>query len=403
MKDTTIFASALGISEPWVVTKVEFLAEIDGEVLHIYLEHKTGYQYRYDGDFCSIYDHVARTWRHLNFFQHVCYLHAKVPRVRTKSGNTLQVNVPWADAGSSFTLLFEAYSMLLVKSGMSLTAAGEYMNIDGRILGRIIKRQVGNALAEQPIEAVQELGMDETSYQKGHDYITILTDRKLKKVVGLGHGKGEEAVKEALIEMEVRGADRNDVETVTLDFSPSFDAACDNYFPQAAKVFDRFHLDNLLSKAVDQVRREDQKHNVELKRTRYLWLKNFRNLSEKKKHILESLQKTCPRIGKAYRLKEQFKEIFQEIEKNKALELLEAWTNLAIKSKIEPIIIFTNTLLKHWYGIITYFDKRVTNAFAEQVNLKIQEIKRVAKGYRNLDNFYTMIYFHLGGLQLPLP
>jgi transposase len=403
MKDTIIFASALGISEPWFVNKVEFTPEIDGEVLHIYIEHKTGYQYRYDGDFCSIYDHIPRTWRHLNFFQHVCYLHAKVPRVRTKNGSTLQIDVPWADAGSSFTLLFEAYSMLLIKSGMSLTAAGEYMNIDGRILGRIIKRHVANALAEQPLEAVQELGMDETSYQKGHDYITVLTDKKSKKVVGLGHGKGEEAVKEALIEMEVRGADRDDVETISLDFSPSFIAACNNYFPQAAKVFDRFHLDKLLSTAVDQVRREDQKHNVELKKTRYLWLKNFSNLSEKKKKIVETLQQTCPRIGKAYRLKEQFKEIFQEIEKDKALELLEAWITLAITSEIEPIINFTNTLQKHWQGIITYFDGRVSNAFAEQVNLKIQEIKRVAKGYRNLDNFYTMIYFHLGGLQLPLP
>lgn len=403
MRNTELFSQALGLSDPWYVSKVDFTPDDDGDILHIFIDHKRGFQYHVDDDYYSVYDHVERTWRHLNFFQHLCYIHANVPRVRTRTGNTLMVEVPWAVPGSSFTLLFEAYSMLLVHSGMSLKAAGDYMQIDGRIIGRIIHRNVANALAEQPLESVKQLGLDETSYKKGHDYITILTDMQAKKVVGIGHGKGVEAVEEALMEMEVRCADREDVETVSLDFSAAYIAACNQYFPQAATVFDRFHLESLLNKAVDQVRREDQKHNKEIKKTRYLWLKNFENLSEKMQLTIKSLQKSCPRIGKAYRLKEQFKEIFQEVDKSSALNLLTAWITLALKSKIEPVVNFANTVLNHWKGIVTYFDKRLSNAFAEQVNLQIQQIKRIARGYRNIDNFYTMIYFKLGGLDLNLP
>jgi transposase len=68
---------------------------------------------------------------------------------------------------------------------MSLKAAGDYMQTDGRIIGRIIHRNVANALAKQPLESVKQLGLDETSYKKGYDYITVLTDMQVKKVVGI--------------------------------------------------------------------------------------------------------------------------------------------------------------------------------------------------------------------------
>lgn len=404
MQDTTLFTYALGLTAPWYVTDVKFIQGDNGSELHITIDHKDGYQFLSDDDhYYSVYDHVEKTWRHLDFFQHICYIHARVPRVRNSKGNTLMVDVPWASPGSSFTLLFEAYAMLLVHSGMSLSAGGEYMSIDGRIIGRIIKRNVAVALAEQPLNPVKQLGLDETSYQKGHQYITVLTDKEEKKVVGLGYGKDVEAVGEALLEMEIRGADRKKVETISLDFSPAYIAACKKYFKKAAKVFDRFHLECLLNKIVDQIRREDQKHNTVLKKTRYLWLKNASNLKDKQKQIIELLGQTCPRIGIVYRLKEQFKEVWQEPEIEKAKKLLRAWLTLALNTKIEQVVGFVKTVKKHWRGIITYFIEKATNAFAEQANLKIQEIKRVAKGYRNLNNFYTMIYFHLGKLELNLP
>lgn len=406
MKPEEIFSMAIGLQKPWYIENIEFKGSEKKEgfkELHIHLNHEQKHKFVVGGNDYSVYDHQQRTWRHLNFFEHVCYLHCKVPRVKTSEGNTLLVDVPWANPGSSFTLLFEAYSMLLVKSGMSLTAAGNYMKIDSRRISRIINGRVSEALAEQSLEQVEQAGVDETSTKKGHNYITVLTDSKRKKVVGLGLGKDKEAVKKAVNEMESRGSKAAKVDSITLDLSPSYISAGSEIFKNAELVFDRFHIDQLLGKAVDQVRREDQKENEELKRTRYLWLKNACNLGQKKLERVHYLELTYPRIGKAYRLKEQFKEIWNNVGVASALEDLEEWLILAWESELEPLRKFVNTINDHWYGIEAYFEKRQTNAFAERVNLKIQEIKRIAKGYRNLENFKSIIYFHLGGLDLKLP
>ena len=101
--------------------------------------------------------------------------------------------------------------------------------------------------------------------------------------------------------------------------------------------------------------------------------------------------------------KEQFKEIWNNVKIESKIEDLDKWLVLAWKSELAPIQKFVNTIYSHWYGIESYFKNIQTNAFAERVNLKIQEIKRIAKGYRNMDNFKSIIYFHLGGLDLKLP
>ena len=102
----------------------------------------------------------------------------------------------------------------------------------------------------------------------------------------------------------------------------------------------------------------------------------------------------------AYQLKEQFREVLNEARSNRKLKPLNDWTKIAWESGLEPIMDFVNMLHRHWYGIKTYFKKLSTNAFAERVNLKVQEIKQLARGYRNTTNFIIMIYFHLGGLNL---
>jgi len=406
MKKEEIFGMALGLQSPWKIADIAFKdsEKKEGEKeLHIKVEYEKGHKFKIAEQSYSVYDHQERSWRHLNFFQHTCYLHCRVPRVKTKEGNTVLVEVPWSNPGSSFTLLFESYAMLLVKSGMSLSAAGSYMKIDGRRIGRIINAQVWEALSAQNLDQVNQAGVDETSTRKGHNYVTVLTDTKRKKVVGLGMGKDKEAVQKAVNEMESRGSKAKEVDSLTLDLSPAYISAGSEIFEKAELIFDRFHIDQLLGRAIDEIRREDQKENKELKKTRYLWLKNEDNLSNEKLERIHYLEKTYPRIGKAYRLKEQFKEIWNNSIKQTALEDLGEWLVLAWNSGLNPLKKFVNTIYNHWFGIESYFNNIQTNAFAERVNLKIQEIKRVAKGYRNMENFKAIIYFHLGGLDLKLP
>jgi transposase len=403
MKQEDLFTMALGLQDPWFIERVEFRpSESLINELHLYVGHKPLQKFKgVDGVEYTVYDHVDRTWRHLNFFQHECYLHAKVPRVKTKDGNTLQIDVPWAQPGSSFTLLWEAFSLCLLQAGSSLTSAGKVMNVDSRVIGRIVNYYVSMALIAEKLEPVTALGLDETSVRKGHNYVTVLTDLERKKVVAVSPGKDGEAVKKSLNIMAKRGAQPKDVQKVAMDLSPAYTAAVLEQLPQAAIIYDRFHLEQLLSRSLDTIRKQEQAENQILRKSKYLWLRNHANLTAKQSDHIHYLSITFPNLGKAYQLKEQFKEIYNNAEPADAVAALQEWIRLAVVSKLAPLQTFVNTLKAHWSGIVNYFNTRLTSAFAERVNLKIQEIKRTAKGYRNLSNYIAMIYFHCGGLNLP--
>lgn len=401
MKEKELFALALRLRTPWRIERIS-LEETGAEdgILHIYLCYEKGSKFKYGDHEYAVYDHQERTWQHLNFFEHKCYLHARVPRVKTKDGKVKLVDVPWAQKGSSFTLKLEEDVLNLITSGMSASAVGERYEIEGKRVFRIIRKYVSVALVNQPLDIVNELSVDETSSRKGHNYLTIMTDRKRKKVVGVAQGKDKDAFAHCLIDMEVRGADRQKVKSITMDMSRSYIPMAHQTMPQADIVFDRFHIAKKMNAAVDQIRRQDQKAYSGLKGSRYLWLKNNNNLKKGDKKRLKELQNSYQNIGKAYQLKEQLREVLNEAYHSAKLKPLNDWIKLAWASDLMPIQEFVNMLHRHWYGIKTYFKRQATNAFAERVNLKIQEIKRIAKGYRNIHNFIIMIYFHLGGLNM---
>lgn len=400
MEEIKLFASALGIKAPWSIVEVQ-LERADDEKgeLHIFIGHAKRTKFEYEGEHYSVYDHQDRTWKHLNFFEHSCYIHARVPRVKTSNGVKL-IEVPWAQPGSSFTILFEHHALNLIKEGMSAASAGRTLGISGKRVFYILNKAVSVALANEDLNQVKELSLDEVSSRKGHKYLTILTDRKAKKVVGVSVGKDEQSVGKALIDMEVRGASKKNIKNVTMDMSRSYIKASKKYFPQAEVIFDRFHISKLLNEAVDQVRREEQSEYSALRKTRYLWLRNNNNLSLKNQEKVFDLGKSFPRIGQAYRCKELFRAIMNNAYQSHLLKPLKEWMKMAKKTGIEPIVKFVKMLRRHWYGVKTYFRHLATNALAERMNLKIQEIKRIAKGYRNINNFILMIYFHLGGLKL---
>ena len=400
MNDLSIFTSGLGLATPWYIKQAYFKEESDKRKLFIEVAHLRRTKFMYEDELCPVYDHQQRIWRHLNFFEHECYLYGSIPRVKTKSGAVRLIDVPWAMAGSSFTLQFEDLVMNQTLGGMSASSAGNLMGISGKRVFAIISRRVSVALCHQEIEEVRELSVDETSTRKGHNYMTIFSDREAKKVVGVAVGKDKEAFAHALIDMEIRGADRTKVRTVTMDMSKSYIAGVNTTMQQADIVFDRFHIASKMNEAVDSIRREEQKQYKALKGSRYLWLKNNSSLSDNQRQEVSDLSTAYPNIGEAYRLRELLKQVMDDAVYSTKLTPLNNWIKEARASKLKPILDFVNMLHDHWYGVKAYFKKVASNAFAERVNLKIQDIKRSAKGYRNIQNFILMIYFHLGGLDL---
>ena len=400
MNSQEIFAAGLELPSPWFVTDVHLVKKGSGKILHIYIDHEKRVKFEYESQEYPVYDHQPRIWRHLSFFQHKCHIHAQVPRVKLDDGKVRLIAVPWAQSGTSFTLLFEYDVLDLAEGSMSARRIGQRLGIGGKTVFGIIHRHVSHALSTQELEEVKELSVDETSSSKGHKYVTILGDRKAKKVVGISIGKDKDAFCHALVDMELRGANRESVKSITMDMSTSYISAAAEFMAQADIVFDRFHIAKKMNEAVDQIRRQDQREYHGLTNTRYLWLKNYSNLTQEQQAQVNELSQLYENTGKAHRLKELLKEVLDNAYNSQRLTPLNEWMAEAWNSELEPIQKFVNMLRRHWYGIKGYFKRRTTNAYAERVNLKIQEIKRTAKGYRNTNNFMTMIYFHLGGLDL---
>ena len=218
-------------------------------------------------------------------------------------------------------------------------------------------------------------------------------------MVGIAEGKDKEAFANALIDMEVRGSYRHKVRTLTMDMSKSYIAGANKFMPDAAIVFDRFHIMKMLNEAVDKIRRsEQQQYRQAFTKSRFLFLRNYDHLNSNQQQKVNALAEAFPTIGTAYRLKELFREILNQAEASAKLTPLNNWIKEAWACGLEPLRDFIKTLHRHWYGIKSYFKKLASNAFAEAVNLKIQTIKRNARGYKVIHHFIQMIYFHLGGL-----
>jgi transposase len=396
MTNTQLFTAALGLHRPWSVTSVDF-KEVDGSILnelHIRISHDR----QSTLEPVSIHDHVEKTWEHLNFFQHRCYIHCSVPRIYDAEKKVKMMDVPWARSGSGFTLLFEAFALGLLQSGVSMSKAGKMLSVDGKLICRIMKHYVNKSLKEETLNAVEKIGIDETSVKKGHQYMTVVVSLDEKKVIGIAEGRDEFALGAALGEAEERGADVVSAKAVAMDLSPAYTAAVQNLLPNTQIVYDRFHLEQMVSKAVDEVRRIEASQNRDLRNSKYIFLRNESRLSKEQTERLHYLQITFPALGEAHRLKEQFKEVWQN-KREAAKEAFESWLNMAENSGIAPFKRVVNSFKAHMSGIVAYFEHLITSGFVERINLTIQEIKRIAKGYRNFENYKAMIYLRLGQLE----
>lgn len=404
MNSEQLFKAALGVENPWEVVGIRFEGKQPGQELHININFKRGSKFLDEqGILCEVHDTIQKAWRHLNFFQHACYLHCRVPRIKTSTGQVKVVETPWARPGSGFTLLFEAYMMALIESEMPVNKIGQLVDENPHRIWTIFNHWVGRAyLSDQP-SVPKKLGLDETSRRTGHDYITVAVDIDERKVIHVTEGKDKEtvkAVKEYLVSKEV---DTDKVEHASMDMSPSFIAGVMEHFPEAEIHFDRFHVVKLLNEAMDEVRKIERKEHEELKGHKYTFLKNPGRLSNKKREELARLIKLFPTLGEAYRLKELFNDLWEMETEEEATQFLVEWCQEVETSKIAPFKQFIKTIKSHWTGIVNFCENQISNGILEGINNKIQLAKRRARGYRCVQNFINMIYFLCGKLKFDYP
>jgi len=405
MNSNYLFEIALGNIRPWHIENIEFkqLAEKFRE-LHIYLNFPPGSEFMDSfGVPCKAYDSTEHTWQHLNFFEHRCYLHARVPRITNSKGKIKKVQVPWARRNFGFTLMFEAYIMTLLELETSASSVADLAKVWPQRIWDVFNYYVNQARSQSDDSNIEEVGIDETSKRKGHDYITIGVDLAESRVFKVVEGKDAKAVEALAGHLKARGSAPENVRQVCIDMSPAFMSGVATAFPNAQVTFDRFHMVKEVNKALDTLRKAEQKECEQLKGHKYTLLKNPENLTDKKLAELASLVKLYPKIGEGYRLKELFKEFWKFDHPAKAERFLNDWCKQAEQSGIFPFQKLVNTIKAHWSGIINFIKSQITNGILEGINSKIQLAKRRARGYRNINNFTNMIYFLCGKLKLSYP
>ncbi|MFQ6084608.1 MAG: ISL3 family transposase, partial [Candidatus Aminicenantia bacterium] len=386
MKVTKFFEEILNLGDSWKVTDLKLDESTNSIKIRIEFIRGSPFQCKECRTFSSsVYDHKEREWRHLSIFQYSCYLVGDIPRIECpKCGTIRQVKVPWADPYMRYTYEFENYILsLLIK--MSIKEVEEEASIDWKTVDSILDRAVNRGLERQNLENITKIGIDEVSVRRGHKYFTLVYDLKIEGVIWVGKDRDKHTLKRFFKFFGKRRSKR--IEVVCCDIWKPYLHSISRYIPQAEVVFDKFHITKMINMALDQVRREEhkklqRKRSDILKRTRYIFLKNPENLTEKQEMTFKELERYHLKTVKAYKLKEMFKHIWDYFSIDKALEFFKKWFWMATHSRISHMREIAHILKRHLYGIIAYAKHRITNNYVEGMNNKIKAIARKAYGYR---------------------
>ena len=400
-----MFAQSIGLKDPWKIERAEFNEE--SREVHIYVSCRKTAKYPCPkcGKMCTRYDdeEKERTWRHGDVVFFPCYVHCRRPRVKCSDGIHV-VTAPWARENSRYTLLFESYAMLLMKS-MPVENARKLMRISHTSMTSILKYWVKKAVKEDDLSKVRGICVDETSFTRGQSYVTVITDTKARRVIDVEEGRDIQTIVNFSYKLEEKGGECNKISQYICDMSSAYMSAKEECFPKSKLIIDKFHVKQLMLKAMDEVRKSEQGKEKSKKKNagkKLLMIPETRQ-TEQQKEAVEKLSKQYPKTGRAFRMVQSLDDMYKcnDIDDaEKVLKKLISWLN---HSRLQPMKEVAKTLKKNKNEILNYFYYRVTNAIAEGINSLIQSAKRRARGFRTYEGYESMIYLTVGKLNLECP
>lgn len=394
-----IFEAALGIVNPWYIKGVDFDAE--QKSLSIHIDFVAGSRFAYPGveSVHPVHDTQIKRYRHLNFFQHECHLEVRVPRVKLPDGRVVLVEPDWAGKLNGFTLLFEALVLMLARQ-MPFAAVARIVGESWHRVYAICAKYVELAVDAADLSDIHSVAIDETSCQRGHDYLTLVADAAKRKVVFVAEGKDAKTIESFAEHLAAQGGDANRIQSASIDMSPAFIKGVTESLPNARITFDKFHVIAQASSAVDKMRRIEQKTDPALKGLRWALLKDRNSLSATQSADLDALiaHITTKRTAKAWLYREQLREILDRRQINVVSSMLWQWCTNVMRSKVEPMKEVAKMIRSHFEGIVAWAQTRQTNGFLEALNGLFQAAKRRARGYTSIQTMRTVIFLIAGKL-----
>lgn len=405
MQDRQLDEQILGIASPWQVRQVELKA--DEGAVHVYLEHRADQLWPCPecGQECPLYDHKEeRQWRHLDTCQYRTILHASPPRSACPDHGVRIVKLPWAEAKSRFTALFERLAIDWLKMA-SQKAVAQNLELSWDEIHGIMERAVQRGLKRRQAEPVDRIGVDEKAFRRGHRYLTLVNDLDRNRVLYVAEDRKQASLDGFWPTLSAEQLDR--IQAVAMDMWDPYVASVTAHLPAASRkiVFDKFHIAQHLSDAVDKVRREE---NAELRSqgddtlagTKYHWLRHPAHFTAEAWRQFRELRNSTLRTARAWALKEIGMTLFSYRYVGAARTFFKRWYAWASRCRLKPIVRAARMIQGRLENILTFITHRVTNATSESLNSKIQWVKYTARGFRNKTNFVNAVYFHCGGLDL---
>jgi len=403
MQSEALFEVALGVGSPWYVRGSSF----DGEArtLTICVDFRSGSRFAYPdvpGEH-PVHDTQTKRYRHLNFFQHECFLEVRVPRVKLPDGSVRLIEPPWAGKLSGFTLLFEALVLSLCRE-MPFAAVARLVGESWHRVATIAERYVELAVAEADYAEVRELAIDETSKARGHDYVTIAADAERRATIFVTETREAAAIERLAEDLRAHGGDPEAIRAVSIDMSPAFIRGVAEHLPNAVVTFDKYHVIAHASHALDLTRRAEQRRDPDLKGLRWALLKDRRRLGDTRRADLDALlaHLTTKRTARAWQYREDLREILSRKQINVMRAMLRQWCTNVMRSKVEPMKPVARMIRTHLEGIVAWARTRLTNGFLEALNGLFQAAKRKARGYRRLSTIRTVIFLIAGKLDFQI-
>jgi transposase len=399
------YGRLLGLDASWSVTSVD-LKLADKQVV-IALEYVDNQVVCPEcAARCPFQDHAPpRRWRHLDTMQFETVLEARVPRSHCDQCGVKTAAVPWAGKHSRFTLLFEAFAIDVLLASGSVQAASLLLGLGWEATHTIMKRAVQRGLDVRQLEGIRQLGLDEKSFGRGQDYVSVMTDPVESRVIDVVPGRTEESANS--LWNTLTSPQRAQIEAVSIDMWQAFENSVRTQAPQADIVYDTFHIAKYLNEAVDKVRREEHRElkangDDRLTGTRNLWLHHPENLDDARNEELSALRKQQLRTARAWGIKDYFRWFWTYPDAESAETFFHEWYSWASRSRLKPIQKVAKMLRDRLPNILTWFTHRISNSTSEGFNSRIQNLKSNARGFRNFDNYRTRILFFCGKLQLKM-
>jgi transposase len=355
---------------------------------------------------------VPSWWRHLDFGEHQVIVRCLLRRLDCPAHGVLVQAVPFARRGARFTRDFEDVTAFWATKTDKTTIARS-LRIDWDTVGRICERVVADGLDPQRLEGLVHVGVDEVSWKKRHNYLTLVTDHDAKKVVWGRPGRDTATLDAFFDDLGPQRA--AGIEAVSMDMGPAYakSVRADGHAPQATICYDPFHAVKLVTDALDVERRKawnelraggDAEAAKKFKGARWCLLKRPDHLDPGQRATLRRLKRRGGDVWRAYSLKEAFREIFSgDLTIDQAADLIDRWISRASRSRLPAFVKAATTIRKHREGILAALRLGINNARAEGLNSVVRLIFRRARGFHSPEAALALVMLTCGPITLQLP